>query len=58
MMRRMALRRLLMLLPLVWLVATLTFVIVQAAPGSYADMIDNPRLSAETRDADSCPLRS
>jgi len=50
-MKRMVLRRLLALVPLVWLVATLTFVIVQAAPGSYADMIDNPRLSAATRDA-------
>ncbi len=44
------LRRLLALVPLVWLVATLTFVIVQAAPGSYADTIDNPRLSPEARE--------
>ena len=44
-------RRLLMLVPLVWLVVTLTFVVVQAAPGSYADTVDNPRLSPETRAA-------
>ena len=44
-------RRLLMLVPLVWLVVTLTFIVVQAAPGSYADTIDNPRLSPETRAA-------
>jgi peptide/nickel transport system permease protein len=44
-------RRLLTLVPLVWLVVTLTFVVVQAAPGSYADTIDNPRLSPETRAA-------
>jgi peptide/nickel transport system permease protein len=50
-MKRMALRRLAGLVPLVWLVATLTFVVVQAAPGSYADTIDNPRLSAEAREA-------
>lgn len=50
-MRQLILRRLLTLVPLVWLVATLTFVVVQAAPGSYADTIDNPRLSADTRQA-------
>jgi peptide/nickel transport system permease protein len=49
-MKRLILRRLLALVPLVWLVATLTFVVVQAAPGSYADTIDNPRLSPETRE--------
>lgn len=48
-MKRMVLRRMLALVPLMWLVATLTFVVVQAAPGSYADTIDNPRLSPETR---------
>ena len=47
----MVVRRLLTLVPLVWLVVTLTFVVVQAAPGSYADTIDNPRLSPETRAA-------
>jgi peptide/nickel transport system permease protein len=49
-MKQMVMRRLLMLVPIVWLVATLTFFVVQAAPGSYADTIDNPRLSAETRE--------
>ena len=49
-MRGMVLRRLAMLVPLVLLVVTLTFVVVQAAPGSYADTIDNPRLSPETRE--------
>ena len=49
-MKRMVLRRMLALVPLMWLVATLTFVVVQAAPGSYADTIDNPRLSPETRE--------
>jgi len=46
----MILRRLAMLVPLVLLVVTLTFVVAQAAPGSYADTIDNPRLSPETRE--------
>jgi peptide/nickel transport system permease protein len=50
-MRRIVARRLAALVPLVWLVATLTFVIVQAAPGSYADAIDNPRLSPDAREA-------
>ncbi len=49
-MRGMVLRRLATLVPLVLLVVTLTFVVVQAAPGSYADTIDNPRLSPETRE--------
>jgi peptide/nickel transport system permease protein len=46
----MVVRRLLMLVPMVWLVVTLTFLVVHAAPGSYADTIDNPRLSAEGRE--------
>jgi peptide/nickel transport system permease protein len=50
-MKRIIARRLLVLVPLVWLVATLTFIVVQAAPGSYADTIDNPRHSPETREA-------
>ncbi len=50
-MKGIVVRRLLTLVPLVWLVVTLTFVVVQAAPGSYADTIDNPRLSPETRAA-------
>jgi peptide/nickel transport system permease protein len=41
---------LLTLVPLVWLVVTLTFVVVHAAPGSYADTVDNPRLSPEGRE--------
>ena len=45
------LRRLVGLLPLVWLVATLTFAIVQLTPGSYADALDNPRLGPEARAA-------
>jgi peptide/nickel transport system permease protein len=49
--KQIVLRRLLALVPMVWLVVTLTFVVVQAAPGSYADTIDNPRLSPETRQA-------
>ena len=48
-MKRIALRRLIALVPLVWLVVTLTFIVVQAAPGSYADTIDNPRLSPQSR---------
>lgn len=50
-MRRLIVRRLLTLVPLVWLVLTLTFIVIQVAPGSYADTIDNPRLSPETRQA-------
>lgn len=50
-MKGLVVRRLLMLVPLMWLVVTLTFVVVHAAPGSYADTIDNPRLSPETRAA-------
>ena len=50
-MRRVILRRLLTVIPLVWLVVTLTFVVVHAAPGSYADTVENPRLSPETRQA-------
>jgi peptide/nickel transport system permease protein len=48
--KRMVARRLAALVPLVWLVVTLTFVVLQAAPGSYADTIDNPRLSPQTRE--------
>jgi peptide/nickel transport system permease protein len=50
-MMRLASRRLLALLPLVWLVLTLAFAVLHAAPGSYADTIDNPRLTPETRAA-------
>ena len=44
-------RRLLLLIPMVWLVATLTFIVVAAAPGSYADTVDHPGLTAEQREA-------
>lgn len=48
-MTRLVLRRLAMLVPTVWLVATLTFALVVIAPGDYADTLDNPRLTAEAR---------
>ncbi|MGD8440781.1 MAG: hypothetical protein PVG53_09610, partial [Holophagae bacterium] len=50
-MARLIIRRLLLLVPMVWLVVTLTFAVVVAAPGSYADTVDHPGLSAEQRDA-------
>lgn len=50
-MTRKIVRRLLTLIPLVWLVLTLTFIVVQLAPGSYADTIDHPGLSADAREA-------
>lgn len=43
------LRRLAVLPFLVWLVASATFAIVQLAPGTYADAIDNPRLTPAAR---------
>ena len=48
-MTRIALRRLVALVPVVWLVVTLTFLVVQLAPGSYADTLDHPRLTPEAR---------
>jgi len=48
-MRRIAVRRVVTLVPLVWLVVTVTFVVVQLAPGSYADTLDHPRLTPEAR---------
>ena len=42
-------RRIIALVCLVWLVVTVTFVVVQLAPGSYADSIDHPRLTPEAR---------
>ena len=48
-MKRLVLRRLAVLPLLVWLVATVTFAVVQAAPGTYADTIDNPRLTPSAR---------
>ena len=50
-MTRQVVRRLLTLIPLVWLILTLTFIVVQLAPGSYADTIDHPGLSADAREA-------
>jgi peptide/nickel transport system permease protein len=50
-MRSLIARRLLWLIPMVWLVATLTFIVVSAAPGSYADTVDHPGLSAAQREA-------
>ncbi len=47
---RLAVRRLITLVPLVWLVVTATFVVVHAAPGSYADTLDHPRLTDEGRE--------
>ncbi len=38
-----------LLVPIVWLVATVTFVVLQAAPGSYADLLDDPRLPPQAR---------
>ena len=43
------LRRLALIPLLLWLVATVTFAVVQAAPGTYADTIDNPRLTPAAR---------
>jgi peptide/nickel transport system permease protein len=50
-MKRLILNRLLLLIPMVWLVATITFIVIQATPGSYADTIDHPGLTVEQRDA-------
>ncbi|HOC42540.1 MAG TPA: ABC transporter permease [Thermoanaerobaculales bacterium] len=50
-MARIAIRRLATLVPLVWLVVTLTFLVVKLAPGSYADTLDHPRLTPEAREA-------
>lgn len=49
-MKRTIATRLALLPILVWLVVTLTFVVVQLAPGSYADAIDNPRLTPAARE--------
>jgi len=50
-MRRLIALRLLLLIPMVWLVATLTFIVVAAAPGSYADTVVHPGLTADQREA-------
>jgi peptide/nickel transport system permease protein len=44
-------RRLLMVMPLIWLVVTLCFVVVHLAPGSYADAVDHPKLTPEARES-------
>jgi len=49
-MHRLILRRLATAIPLMWIVATFTFVVVHAAPGSYADAIDRPELSPAARE--------
>jgi peptide/nickel transport system permease protein len=49
-MTRQALSRCLALIPLVWLIVTLTFVAVHAVPGSYAETLDNPRLTPAARE--------
>lgn len=46
---RLVLRRLLLAVPLLLLVATLTFLVVHAAPGSYADTIDQPGMPPAAR---------
>jgi peptide/nickel transport system permease protein len=50
-MRRLIVRRLALLVPMVWLVATLTFIVVAAAPGTYADVVDHPGLTTDQRQA-------
>jgi len=42
-------RRIAITIPLLWLVATLTFVVVHAVPGSVADLIENPQLTPQAR---------
>ncbi len=49
-MTRRVLRRCLALIPLVWLIVTLTFVAVHAVPGSFAETLDNPRLTPAARE--------
>jgi peptide/nickel transport system permease protein len=49
-MTRRVLGRCLALVPLVWLIVTLTFVAVHAVPGSFAETLDNPRLTPAARD--------
>lgn len=50
-MRRVVVRRLLLLPLMVWLVATVTFGVVQLVPGSYAETLDHPRLTPAAREA-------
>ena len=44
-------RRVLAAVPILWLVVTLTFVVVHAVPGSVADLLDKPGLSPAAREA-------
>ena len=48
-MARLILRRVLVAIPLLWLVVTLTFLAVHAVPGTVADLVDNPQLSPQAR---------
>jgi len=43
-------RRALAAVPILWLVVTLTFIVVHAVPGSVADLLDNPDLSPAARE--------
>ena len=50
-MGRLILKRLLVAIPVLWLVVTATFLAVHAAPGSVADLVDDPSLSPHAREA-------
>jgi peptide/nickel transport system permease protein len=45
----MVIRRLLVTVPIVWIVLTATFIVLQTVPGSYADVVESPRLTPEAR---------
>ncbi len=49
-MLRFTVRRILLAVPVLWLVVTLTFVVLHAVPGSTVDLLDNPRLSPRDRE--------
>ena len=49
-MSRRVLGRCLALVVLVWLIVTLTFIAVHAVPGSFAETLDNPRLTPAARE--------
>jgi len=49
--RRKILRRLALLPLMLFLVASLSFLLISVAPGSYTDTLDNPRLSPDAREA-------
>jgi len=48
---RLILRRVLVAVPVLWLVVTAAFLAVHAAPGSVADLVDDPSLSPTARRA-------